>query len=126
MHIVLRGFPAIILAIQGLSDPLVKTGVCCTNPGKELANFHFIECRITGQPTVEVNAQDNPRSATATFNAAAAGDFKYGGESGSFTKEGPIRRRIILHMRKEADGRWTVEDYDHQDITKSFMEKKVE
>ena len=92
----------------------------------ELANFHFIECRITGRPTVEVNAQDNPRSATATFNAAAAGDFKYGGESGSFTKEGPIRRHIILKMRKEADGRWTVEDYDHESILNEVMRKKVE
>jgi hypothetical protein len=29
-------------------------------------------------------------------------------------------------MRKEADGRWTVEDYAHEDITKEFMNPKTE
>jgi len=75
---------------------------------------------------VEVNLQDQPRSARVTFPAAAAGDFKYGGNSMTFSKEQPIRRQIIFKMRKEADGRWTVEDYDHQDIMKEFMNPKKE
>ncbi|MBC7853653.1 MAG: hypothetical protein IAF94_09475, partial [Pirellulaceae bacterium] len=67
-----------------------------------------------------------PRSAKVTFLAAATGDFKYEGMSASASKEQPIRRRIILHMRKEADGRWTVEDYDHEDFQKGFYEEKAE
>ena len=90
----------------------------------EIANYVFTECRVTKAPEVEVNINDHPRSAKVSFLAAAAGDFKYGGASASFSKEAPIRRRIIFKMRKEADGRWTVEDYGHQDITKEFMDPK--
>ena len=92
----------------------------------EIANYVFTECRVTKAPTVEVNTDDKPRSAKVTFPAAAAGDFKYGGNSMSFSKEQPVRRQIIFKMRKEADGRWTVEDYDHQDIMKEFMNPKTE
>ncbi len=92
----------------------------------ELPNYVFTECRITSQPEIEVNAKDQPRSARVTFLAAAAGDFKYQGMSGSATKEAPIRRRIILHMRREPDGRWTVEDYAHEDFQKEFYQQKAE
>ncbi|MCE9525279.1 MAG: hypothetical protein K8R36_04410 [Planctomycetales bacterium] len=92
----------------------------------EMPNYKFIECRITSQPVIEVNAQAEPRSAKVSFLAAAAGDFKYEGMTASAGKEAPIRRRIILKMKKEADGRWAVEDYDHEDFTKEFINKKVE
>lgn len=92
----------------------------------ELPNYQFIECRITSQPEIEVNAKDEPRSAKVSFLAAAAGDFKYEGMSASASKEAPIRRHIILHMRKEADGNWKVEDYEHKEITDAFFNKKVE
>ncbi len=92
----------------------------------ELPNYKFIECRITSQPVIEVNSKDEPRSAKVSFLAAAAGDFKYEGMSASASKEAPIRRHIILHMRKEANGQWTVEDYDHKDITDAFFDKKTE
>ena len=90
----------------------------------ELPNYKFIECRITSQPEIEVNTKDEPRSATVSFLAAAAGEFRYEGMNASASKEAPIRRRIILKMRKEADGHWAVEDYDHEDITKEFFNKK--
>lgn len=93
---------------------------------KELPNYVFTECRITKAPDIEVNTKDEPRSARVTFLAAAAGDFKYQGMSASASKEAPIRRRIILQMRKEADGRWTVEDYDHEDFQKEFYQEKAE
>ncbi|MFN0019779.1 MAG: hypothetical protein ACKVP0_16100 [Pirellulaceae bacterium] len=92
----------------------------------ELPNYKFIECRITSQPEIEVNAKDEPRSAKVSFLAAAAGDFKYEGMTASASKEAPIRRRIILKMKKEADGRWAVDDYDHEGIEKEFFNKKVE
>lgn len=92
----------------------------------ELPNYKFTQCRITSQPNIEVNAKAEPRSAQVTFLAAAAGDFKYEGMSASATKEAPIRRRIILFLRKEKDGHWTVEDYDHEEITKEFFQKKME
>ena len=92
----------------------------------ELPNYQFIECRITSQPEIEVNTKDEPRSAKVSFLAAAAGDFKYEGMSASASKEAPIRRHIILHMRKEADGNWKVEDYEHKEITDAFFNKKVE
>ena len=92
----------------------------------ELPRYNFTECRITSQPNIEVDAKAEPRSAKVTFLAAAAGDFKYEGMSASAGKEAPIRRRILLFMRREQDGRWTVEDYDHQDFTKEFFQKKVD
>ncbi|MBC7856213.1 MAG: hypothetical protein IAF94_22510, partial [Pirellulaceae bacterium] len=67
----------------------------------ELPNYQFSECRVTSQPEIKVNTTDEPRSAKVTFLAAAAGDFKYQGMSASASKEAPIRRHIILHMRKE-------------------------
>ncbi|MGI8978585.1 MAG: hypothetical protein ACR2FY_05135 [Pirellulaceae bacterium] len=91
----------------------------------ELPNYRFTECRVTSQPEIAVNTKDEPRSAKVSFLAAAAGDFKYQGMSASASKEAPIRRRIILHMRKEADGRWTVEDYDHEDFQKEFYQEKA-
>src|SRR5436190_4769389 len=42
VHLVFQSFPAIALAVEGSSDPLVKAGVCCTNPGEEFTDFHFI------------------------------------------------------------------------------------
>jgi len=92
---------------------------------KELPNYVFTECRITSQPNIEIDAKANPRKAKVTFLAAAAGEFKYGGDSYPATKEQPIRRRIILFMKKEADGRWTVEDYDHEGFENEFIKKKT-
>lgn len=92
----------------------------------ELPNYRFTECRITSQPEIEVNAKDEPRSATASFLAAAAGEFKAQGMSITASKEAPIRRHITLHMRREADGRWGVEDYSHAEITSAFFHKKAE
>jgi hypothetical protein len=118
--------------VQANDHPAVQRHVYSGSPKllkevqAELSNYKFIECRITSQPEVEVNAKDQPRSAQVTFLAAAAGDFKYEGMSASATKEAPIRRRITLNMRKEADGRWTVESYAHEDITREFFKKKEE
>ena len=92
----------------------------------EIANYVFTECRVTKAPEIEVNVTDQPRSAKVSFLAAAAGDFKYGGNSATFSKAQPIRRRIIFQMRKEADGRWTVADYDHESIANEFVNKKTE
>ena len=90
----------------------------------ELPNYRFTECRITSQPEIEVNAKDG--SAKASFLAAAAGDFKAEGTSFSFSKEQPIRRHVTLHLRREGDGRWTVADYEHAEVTSAFFNKKAE
>jgi hypothetical protein len=44
VHLVFQSFPAIFLAVKGSSDPLVKAGVCGTDPGEEFTDFHFILC----------------------------------------------------------------------------------
>jgi hypothetical protein len=92
----------------------------------EIGNYSFTECRVTKAPEVEVNAGAQPKSAKVTFIAAAAGTFSHGGNSATFSKEQPIRRTVIFHMRKEADGRWTVEDYEHKDVMQGFMKEKTE
>jgi hypothetical protein len=90
----------------------------------ELHNYHFTECRITKLLEIKINEQAEPRSAEVSFLAAAAGDFKAEGTSFSFAKEAPIRRHVTLQLRRENDGRWTVEDYSHAEVTSAFFQPK--
>jgi hypothetical protein len=76
----------------------------------ELPNYKFKSCRVTKVHTIDVDATIEPRSAIVDFNVVAEGSFK----DGSFEYSDAVRRWVRLHMVREQDGRWAVQDYDHQ------------
>jgi hypothetical protein len=76
----------------------------------EMPNYEFTECRITKVHTIDIDASAEPRSAIVEFNVIASGSFSQGDISVADTK---IPRWVQLHMVREKDGRWTVQDYKH-------------
>jgi hypothetical protein len=76
----------------------------------EMPNYRFTECRLTKIHTIDIDASQEPRSAVVEFNVSATGSFSQGGFSISDTQ---VPRWVRLHMVKETDGRWTVQDYQH-------------
>jgi hypothetical protein len=76
----------------------------------ELPNYRFEECRVTKIHTVDIDASMEPRSAIVEFNVIASGSFK---QDGMEVSDAKVPRWIRLHMVREKDGRWTVQDYDH-------------
>ena len=82
----------------------------------EMPNYHFTECRLTKIHNIEVDVKAQPRIAVAEFNVMASGSFKAEGMEISDT----IPRWVRLNMVREKDGRWTVQNYEHDDPTR-FM-----
>jgi hypothetical protein len=76
----------------------------------ELPNYEFTECRITKIFTRDIDTLAEPRSAIVEFNILASGNFTYEGVSFSDTN---IPRWVKLHLVREKDGRWTVQEYEH-------------
>jgi ketosteroid isomerase-like protein len=76
----------------------------------EMPNYKFTECRVTKIHETDVDASSEPRSAKVRFNVVASGTFRQGSVEYSDT----VPRWIELHLVKEADGRWRVQDYDHR------------
>ena len=83
----------------------------------ELPNYRFTECRVTKIHTIEVDAKAQPRKAVAEFNVMASGSFKT--DLGELTDTVP--RWVRLHMVRDKDGRWNVQDYEHDDPTRFIM-----
>jgi hypothetical protein len=76
----------------------------------EIPNYQFNECKINKLHGIEVNYGDQPPTAVANFNVHVNGTFKFGSET---LPPGDYFRRIELHLRRDAEGRWKVEDYSH-------------
>jgi len=87
----------------------------------ELPNYRFTECRITKIHEVQVNSAAQPRTAAVEFNVLASGSFKEGGFEVTDTA---VPRWIRLHLVREADGRWAVEDYEHAPPQQMLFESK--
>ena len=85
----------------------------------EMPNYKFTECRITKVHSIDVNTSQQPRSAIVEFNVRASGSFSEGSMSLS---EMHVPRWVRLHMVQEKDGRWTVQDYQHDDPQR-FMQR---
>lgn len=77
----------------------------------ELGNYQFTACRVNKLHGIEVNYQKRPLTAVADFNVHVAGTFRVNNET---FPEGDYFRRVELHLRQDADGRWLVEDYSHR------------
>ena len=86
----------------------------------ELPRYRFTECRVTKIHKVEVDPKAQPRSANVEFNINASGSFKDGGFELS---EARIPRWIRLNMVREKDGRWTVQNYEHDDPARFLMKE---
>src|SRR5947209_10465581 len=84
----------------------------------ELPNYRFSECRITRIHSIDVDTSASPHSAVAEFNIIATGSFKEGGYEFTDT----IPRWIRLHLVREKDGRWGVQDYEHDDPQRMIMQ----
>ena len=75
-----------------------------------MPNYKFTECRVTKIHSTDIDASSEPRSAKVQFNVVASGTFRQGGMELSDT----VPRWVELHLVKEQDGRWRVQDYDHR------------
>jgi hypothetical protein len=75
----------------------------------ELPNYRFTECRVTKIHTVDVDDSAEPRSAIIEFNVIASGSFKAEG----FDVTDTVPRWVRLHMVREKDGAWSVQNYEH-------------
>ncbi|HYM86212.1 MAG TPA: hypothetical protein VET30_05690 [Pseudoxanthomonas sp.] len=75
----------------------------------EMPNYKFSECRVTKVHQTDVDADSEPRSAVVTFNVVASGTFRQAGLEVSDT----VPRWVQLHMVREEDGRWRVQNYKH-------------
>jgi hypothetical protein len=86
----------------------------------EIGNYEFTECKVTRIDKIEVNTADQPRSAVAEFNVYVSGTFRVQGAAAS----GNYWRFVHLKLRKEADGRWRVEDYSHSEPTSFLFDRQ--
>jgi hypothetical protein len=77
----------------------------------EIANYQFTECKVNKLHGIEVNYRDQLPTAVADFNVYVSGTFKVGNE---VLPPGDYFRRIELHLRQDAEGRWRVENYSHR------------
>jgi hypothetical protein len=84
----------------------------------ELPNYEFTECRITKIFSRDIDSLAEPRSAIVEFNIVASGNFTYEGVSFS---DSNIPRWVKLHLVREKDGRWTVQEYEHDTPQRGFM-----
>jgi hypothetical protein len=82
----------------------------------EMPNYQFNDCRVTEVHKIDVDAGAEPRSAMVEFNVSVEGTFKQAGMEVS----GTYPRWVRLHMVREDDGRWTVQNYEH-DVPASFL-----
>jgi hypothetical protein len=88
----------------------------------ELPNYEFTECRVTQVHTIDVDRLAEPRSAIVEFNVVASGTFKYMGDRFSDTG---IPRWVKLHLVREKDGRWTIQEYEHAEPTRGLLNQPI-
>ncbi len=88
-----------------------------TRAQNELPNYDFDECRVTKVELIDVDASAEPRSAKVEFNVIASGTFRAPGVEVSQK----VPRWIQLHMVREDDGKWRVQDYQHKPPVAMFL-----
>jgi hypothetical protein len=86
----------------------------------ELPNYQFSECRITRIHQIEIDPKAKPRTATVEFNVIATGTFRQAG----FEVTDTVPRWVRLTMVREADGRWTVSDYEHDSPERMILNRQ--
>jgi hypothetical protein len=88
----------------------------------ELPNYEFTECRVTKIYNIDVDRLAEPRSAIVEFNVVASGTFKYQGDHYS---DSGIPRWVKLHLVREKDGSWTIQEYEHAEPTRGMFNQPV-
>jgi hypothetical protein len=86
----------------------------------ELPRYRFDECRVTKVHNVDIDASAEPRSAIVEFNVIATGSFSEGGVELTGQQ---VLRWVRLHMVREKDSQWRVQDYEHDDPQR-FMQRR--
>ena len=86
----------------------------------EMPDYRFDECRVTKVHDIDVDASQEPRSAVVEFNVIASGSFSEGGVELTGQQ---VLRWVQLHMVREKDGQWRVQDYKHDD-PQTFMQRR--
>jgi hypothetical protein len=89
----------------------------------EMPHYRFTECRITRINAVNVDERAQPRAAIAEFNLIASGSFH---EEGLEISDASVPRWVRLHMVRERDGRWAVQDYEHAPPQQMIFERPLE
>jgi hypothetical protein len=88
----------------------------------ELPNYEFTECRVTRIYEIDVDRSAEPRSAIVEFNVLASGTFHFLGDRFS---DSNILRWVKLHLVREKDGRWTVQEYEHAEPTRGMFNQPL-
>jgi len=76
----------------------------------ELSHYHFVSVDIKRNLEIEVFPDEDPPRATADFNVVVVLGTRDG-----MVSERRIPRYVEVTMYREADGRWRVSDYEHDD-----------
>ncbi len=89
----------------------------------EMPNYDFSECRVTRVHKIEVDHATAPKTAIVELNVVFSGDFRHEGlEVSDYTGA----RWVKLHLAEDKDGRWRIEDYEHDDPQRMIMERPAE
>jgi len=86
---------------------------------KELPNYRFTSCRVSKVHNITVDATAKPKTAIVEFNVVFSGNFRYEGFQGDYNGA----RWIKLDFVQDKDGRWKVENYEHDDPQRMIMER---
>lgn len=87
---------------------------------KEMPNYKFTDCRVTRIHNIQIDAGGAPKAAVVEFNVVASGSFHY---EGMDLNDSNVARWVRLHFVKDKDGRWKVEDYQHDDPQRMIMNR---
>jgi hypothetical protein len=86
----------------------------------EMPNYDFSECRVTRVHEIAVDGAANPKAAVVELNVVFSGDFRHEGlEVSDYTGA----RWVKLHLVQDKEGRWRIEDYEHDDPQRMIMER---
>jgi hypothetical protein len=96
--------------IQRVTQHIAKANPSLsTRAQTEMPNYQFTECRVTKVHLTDIDASAEPRSAVVEFDVIADGTFRQAG----FEVSQKVPRWVRLHMVREEDGQWRVQDYRH-------------
>jgi len=87
----------------------------------ELPGYTFTECRITKIQRMEIDAEAKPKTAIVGFNVIVKGNFKQGAD---YFSGMTIARYVTLDLEQDADGKWKIVGYNHEEPQAAIMEQK--
>jgi hypothetical protein len=86
---------------------------------KEMPNYRFTDCHVSKVHSTTIDSKSKPKTASVEFNVVFSGNFRYEGFQGDYNGA----RWIKLEFVQDKDGRWKVENYEHDDPQRMIMKK---